>query len=116
MDEHDKLAGPADETPLHHHAFARAGAFLAVEDVGLGHARVTGLVARVHVRQEFRNDGAEWVEGVYVFPLPDEAAVDQLRMTIGERIIEGEIREKAEAKKEYEQAKAEGKKASLVTS
>ena len=77
-------------------------------------ARVTGLVARVQVRQEFRNDGAEWVEGVYVFPLPDEAAVDQLRMTIGERIIEGEIREKAEAKKQYEQAKAEGKKATLV--
>ena len=58
--------------------------------------------------------GTEWVEGVYVFPLPDEAAVDHLRMTIGERIIEGEIREKAQAKKEYEQAKAEGKKASLV--
>ena len=77
-------------------------------------ARVTGLVARVQVRQEFRNDGAEWVEGVYVFPLPDEAAVDELRMTIGERIIEGEIREKEQAKKEYEQAKTEGKKASLV--
>ena len=77
-------------------------------------ARVTGLVARVQVRQEFRNDGAEWVEGVYVFPLPDEAAVDELRMTIGERIIAGEIREKEQAKKEYEQAKTEGKKASLV--
>jgi Ca-activated chloride channel family protein len=77
-------------------------------------ARVTGLVARVQVRQEFRNDGPEWVEGVYVFPLPDEAAVDHLRMTIGERIIEGEIREKEAAKKQYEQAKAEGKKASLV--
>ncbi len=77
-------------------------------------ARVTGLVARVQVRQEFRNDGAEWVEGIYVFPLPDEAAVDRLRMTIGERIIEGEIREKETAKKAYEQAKAGGKKASLV--
>ncbi len=76
--------------------------------------RVTGLVARVQVRQEFCNDGTEWVEGIYVFPLPDEAAVDQLRMTIGERIIEGEIREKEKAKKAYEQAKAEGKKASLV--
>ena len=77
-------------------------------------ARITGLVARVSVRQEFLNDGAEWVEGVYVFPLPDEAAVDLLRMTIGEQVIEGEIREKAQAKKEYEQAKTEGKKASLV--
>jgi Ca-activated chloride channel family protein len=75
---------------------------------------VSGLVARVTVSQEFQNDGAEWVEGVYVFPLPEDAAVDQLRMRIGERFIEGEIREKAQAKKEYEQAKRAGKKASLV--
>lgn len=77
-------------------------------------ARVTGLVARVSVRQAFMNNGPEWVEGVYVFPLPDEAAVDHLRMTIGERVIEGEIREKVQAKKQYEQAKAEGRKAGLV--
>jgi len=75
---------------------------------------VSGLVARVKVRQEFQNSGAEWVEGIYVFPLPDEAAVDQLRMHIGERIIEGEIREKEEARREYEQARNNGQKASLV--
>ena len=75
---------------------------------------VNGLVARVSVMQEFRNDGNEWVEGVYVFPLPDEAAVDHMRLYIGERIIEGEIREKEQAKKEYEQAKQAGKKTSLV--
>ena len=65
-------------------------------------AQISGLVARVSVRQTFRNDGQEWVEGIYVFPLPDSAAVDRLRMYIGERIIEGEIREKEEAKKEYD--------------
>ena len=77
-------------------------------------AQVSGLVARVSVKQTFRNDGPEWVEGVYVFPLPDAAAVDRLRMHIGERIIEGEIREKEQAKKEYEAAKVAGKKTSLV--
>ena len=77
-------------------------------------ARITGLVARVQVRQEFRNDGTDWVEGIYVFPLPDEAAVDHLRMMIGERVIEGEIHAKEEARQKYEQASAEGKKASLV--
>jgi Ca-activated chloride channel family protein len=77
-------------------------------------ARISGLVARVSVRQEFRNDGSEWVEGVYVFPLPDKAAVDHLRMYIGDRFIEGEIREKEQAKKEYEAAKLSGKKAGLV--
>lgn len=77
-------------------------------------ADVSGLVARVSVRQEFRNTSADWVEGVYVFPLPETAAVDRLRMHIGERFIEGEIREKEQAKKEYEAAKVAGKKASLV--
>ncbi len=76
--------------------------------------QISGLVARVSVKQEFRNEGSEWVEGVYVFPLPDKAAVDRMRMHIGDRFIEGEIREKEQAKKEYEQAKQAGKKTSLV--
>ena len=76
--------------------------------------QISGLVARVSVRQEFRNEGSTWTEGIYVFPLPDKAAVDRMRLHIGDRFIEGEIREKEQAKKEYEQAKAAGKKASLV--
>jgi len=74
----------------------------------------SGLVGRVAVKQTFRNDGLQWVEGVYVFPLPDNAAVDRMRLHIGERFIEGEIREKEQAKREYEKAKSAGKKASLV--
>ena len=75
---------------------------------------ISGLVARVSVRQEFRNTSEEWVEGIYVFPLPDKAAVDQMRLHIGERFIEGEIQEKEQAKKTYEKAKQAGQKASLV--
>lgn len=75
---------------------------------------VSGLAIRTTLSQSFRNSGSQWVEGVYVFPLPDDAAVDRLRMTIGERVIEGEIREKKAAKKAYEKAKRAGRKASLV--
>ncbi|MBU6482972.1 MAG: marine proteobacterial sortase target protein [Nitrospirae bacterium] len=75
---------------------------------------VTGFIARATVRQEFTNSSKEWAEGIYVFPLPETAAVDHLRMKIGERIIEGRIKERGEAKKVYEQAKQEGKRASLV--
>ena len=78
---------------------------------------VTGIIARTTVSQEFRNPGREtndWAEGIYVFPLPETAAVDHLRMKIGERIIEGQIKERAEAKKVYEQAKQAGQRASLV--
>jgi Ca-activated chloride channel family protein len=75
---------------------------------------VTGMVARTRVTQVFHNPGSEFVEGVYVFPLPEKAAVDRLWMKIGERVIEGRIREKEEARRTYEKAKAEGKKAALV--
>ena len=72
------------------------------------------LAARVKVRQTFRNDTTAWLEGVYVFPLPEDSAVDRLRMTIGGRTVEGEIREREEAREAYEQAAAAGQRASLV--
>ena len=75
---------------------------------------VTGLIARATVRQEFQNPGSEWTEGIYVFPLPETAAVDHLRMYMGARVIEGVIQERTEAKKTYTTAKQQGKKASLV--
>jgi Ca-activated chloride channel family protein len=76
--------------------------------------QVTGVIARTRLTQVFHNPGSEFVEGLYVFPLPEKAAVDHLWMRIGERLIEGQIREKEEAKRVYEKAKAEGKKAALV--
>ena len=76
--------------------------------------RVAGVVARATVRQRFRNTTSEWVEGVYVFPLPEKGAVDHLLMRVGERTIEGQIREREQAKAEYQQAKETGRKASLV--
>src|SRR4029450_5702446 len=76
--------------------------------------RVTGMIARAKVHQEFTNPVAEWAEGIYVFPLPDDAAVDHLRMRVGDRIIEGMIRERAAAKAAYTQARQQGQRTSLV--
>ena len=75
---------------------------------------VTAMVARATVRQRFRNPGRDWVEGVYVFPLPETAAVDGLKLRIGERVIEGQVKERAEARRTYEAAKKSGRRASLV--
>lgn len=75
---------------------------------------VNGMIARTRVSQVFHNAGTESVEGVYVFPLPEKAAVDHLWMRIGARTIEGQIREKEEARRTYEQARREGRKAALV--
>jgi Ca-activated chloride channel family protein len=75
---------------------------------------VRGLVVEATVRQSFKNPGDEWLEGVYVFPLPEKAAVHEMRLEIGERVIEGQIKEREAARKVYQQAKKEGRKASLV--
>lgn len=76
---------------------------------------VVGVVARIRVAQRFRNDGPGWVEAVYAMPLPDDAAVDRLTIRIGERVIEGEIREREAAERIYAQARDAGKRASLVS-
>ncbi len=76
--------------------------------------RAGGLVARASVTQRFRNPTTGWQEGVYVFPLPEKAAVDHLEIRIGDRRVEGRIRERDEARATYEQAKREGRKATLV--
>lgn len=75
---------------------------------------VSGPTARARVTQEFYNPTKSWVEGIYVYPLPDNSAVDTLKMVIGKRIVVGKIKPRQEAKVIYETAKAAGKKASLV--
>ena len=77
---------------------------------------VTGPVARTRVRQHYLNPSKSWIEGVYIFPLADKSAVDVLRMRIGDRLVEGVIKERAQARKIYEAAKAKGKRAALVES
>jgi hypothetical protein len=47
--------------------------------------RVAGVVARATVRQHFRNATDGWVEGVYVFPLSETAAVDHI-LTVGPQV------------------------------
>jgi len=75
---------------------------------------VTGPIARTKVRQRFSNPSDQWISGTYAFPLPEDAAVDHMKILVGGRIIEGVIREKDQARKIYEQAKREGKRTSLV--
>ena len=75
---------------------------------------VSGPTARARVTQIFQNPTDGWVEAVYVYPLPEGGAVDTLKMVIGERVVVGDIKERASARAVYEQAKAEGRKAGLV--
>ena len=91
------------------------GATLAVPAVATdAEIKVSGIVARAVVKQTYRNPYDTWFEGLYVFPLPENAAVDHLRMKVGDRIIEGDIKERQAARAQYEQAKSSGQRAALV--
>ncbi|MDE0028051.1 MAG: VIT and VWA domain-containing protein [Deltaproteobacteria bacterium] len=79
------------------------------------HAAITGYVGTVDVTQQFENPFDEKIEAVYMFPLPEKAAVSEFVMTIGERRIRGILREKEEAEAIYREARAQGYQASLLT-
>jgi Ca-activated chloride channel family protein len=78
-------------------------------------ASVIGYIASVDVQQQYQNPFGEKIEAVYEFPLPQNAAVNEFIMTVGERRIHGIIRERQEAEQIYHEAKSQGYVASLLT-
>src|SRR5690242_19390593 len=102
-----------------------AGALTAVDPSGrakalcpLKHtdvkAEISGFISRVVVTQQFENPFKEKIEAVYTFPLPQNAAVDDMTMMVGERTIRGKILPREEAQAVYDAAKSSGKVASLL--
>ena len=76
---------------------------------------ITGIIAEVTVKQSFQNTTEGWIaEGMYAFPVAHNAAVDHMKLIIGQRTIEGEIHEIKQAIKIYETAKKQGLTASIV--
>ncbi|SFL87511.1 marine proteobacterial sortase target protein [Marinobacter zhejiangensis] len=75
---------------------------------------VSGLIADTRLVQHFANTSQQWREGVYVFPLPDNASVYGMTMKAGERVIVGEIHTRQEADRQYETARREGRQAAKV--
>jgi Ca-activated chloride channel family protein len=77
-------------------------------------AEISGFISRVVVTQQFENPFKEKIEAVYTFPLPQNAAVDDMTMSVGERTIRGKILPREEAQAVYDAAKSSGKVASLL--
>src|SRR6185312_2133977 len=77
-------------------------------------AEISGFLARVTVTQEFENNNKDRIEAVYSFPLPANAAVDDMTMNVGERIVRGKIMKREDARAAYEAAKNGGRVASLL--
>lgn len=77
-------------------------------------AGISGPLARVTVTQQFENPSAEKIEAIYTFPLPPNAAVDDMRMEIGDRTVIGKIKRREEARAIYEAARERGQLAGLL--
>lgn len=77
-------------------------------------ATISGVIADVVVKQTYKNEGKTPLEAIYVFPASTRAAVYAMKMTIGSRVIEAKIKKRDEARADYEEAKRQGKSASLL--
>ena len=114
----DARAAAGDEsTP------AQSPYFEVSDDSGVDHfplketrvtAEINGVIASVHVHQRYRNEGTKALNAKYIFPGSTGAAVNGMTMTIGERRIRAQIREKEQADRMFEAAKAAGQTASLL--
>jgi Ca-activated chloride channel homolog len=104
-------------------ADARTGSLLLKTDDGYADATrlgidvdltVSGPTVRARVTQLFHNPTSNWVEAVYVYPLPAGGAVDTLKMIVGDRVVVGDVKERQQARIVYEQARSSGQKAALT--
>ena len=77
-------------------------------------ANVTGMIADIYVTQTYVNEGENPINASYVFPASSSVAVHGMKITVGDQTVTAQIREKEEAKQEFEEAKSEGKSASLM--
>jgi Ca-activated chloride channel homolog len=107
--------GPNDMTSGSLLLKSNTGDYIEAPRLGADYSvTISGPTGRTVLTQRFSNPANGWVEGVYVFPLPEGAAVDTLKIVAGNRVIVGEVKEKQEAKIIYEQAKRDGQTASLL--
>ena len=75
---------------------------------------IAGVLARVRVDHVFENPYPERLEAIYVFPLPENAAVDRYWFQVDEQVVRGVVKKRQEARYEYERARDEGRKAALL--
>ena len=77
-------------------------------------ADIVGIFASTTIRQTFKNPTDQALEAVYIFPLPDRAGVTAFQMTINGRVIDGVLKERLQARREYEAALQQGYRASMM--
>lgn len=78
-------------------------------------ADINGVIADIHVLQTYANEGTNPLNACYIFPASTKVTVHGMQMQIGNQIVTAQIKEKEEAEEEFEEAKEEGKSASLLS-
>ncbi|TDV50978.1 VIT domain-containing protein [Actinophytocola oryzae] len=111
IDQAEVTARPTDDDGLGCLRTKRGNLPLESIDV---RTRITGLASQTEVTQGFRNTHDEPLEATYVFPLPPRAAVTAMRMEADGRVVEGLLKERGQARADYDQAIQEGKRASIA--
>lgn len=76
---------------------------------------IEGIIASIHVTQSYSNEGTKPVNASYIFPASTKVTIHGMQMQIGNQIVTAKIKEKEEAKQEFEAAKSEGKSASMLS-
>jgi Ca-activated chloride channel family protein len=110
-DEILRLPGPEADAGFGALSTPRGALPLTALDVA---AHVDGLFTEMTLTQTFVNSTDEVLEATYIFPLPDRAAVTAFRMEVAGRVVEAELKERAQARKEYDQAIAKGHRAAIA--
>jgi Ca-activated chloride channel homolog len=113
LDERETLGciQVCDEPGLGALRTARGNLPLKLVDV---EAHVVGLFVETTLRQTYVNTLGVPLEATYVFPLPDRAAVTRFRLEVGERVVEGELQERGQARRTYDQAMRAGHRAAIT--
>ncbi len=75
---------------------------------------INGIIAETYVTQTYANEGEHPISASYVFPASTRVSVHGMTMEIGGQRIKAVIKEKEEAEQDYEEARSEGKSASLL--
>lgn len=78
------------------------------------YVEITGNIAKVKVEQIYENKSKRKLDAIYIFPGSTRAAVYGLDMTVGKRVIHAEVKEREQARREFEEARREGKRATLL--
>ncbi len=110
-ESHDSESGHGSGALVLHHPGGDADALILHAEMDL---EVQGLLANMTLAQTFRNTSEQWLTGSYLFPLPEDAAVRGMRITIGDRHIVSRIRPRQQARADFEQAVQAGQIASLM--